>query len=458
VCAAEEIGVRRRNAALKKHGSFTHSHPALIKDWDAQKNVGLCPDAFPATSQKKVWWRCSKGHEWLASIHRRAIENTGCPFCTWQTSRLEIELYSELLSLLGKVGWRHKLAGIEIDIWLPDFHLGIEVDGYPWHSGKESRDKAKNQRLKQHGADLLRVRDVRNGRLFETDVLFSDKEPTIEIATRLAAQLLQQLRTRLSTSQTDALSNYIRNGILINAQKASQMRADLPLPPSGESLEDIRPDLAREWNYAKNAGQIPSMFLPQSNVSVWWRCGRGHEWEAKINNRFNGRGCPICKSMKAALRVIAEGVRQHGSLAGKNPDVATLFDLEANAPLTPDMISHASWKQCWWVCSKNHKWRKSIRAMCSNPYCPECKKQENNLSITKILSWADEHYRLTGKWPTNRSGKVIGSTTEVWGNIGSALARGDRGLSGGTTLSKVLAEHRGAGIRRKQRSTAAAVK
>jgi hypothetical protein len=162
--------------------------------------------------------------------------------------------------------------------------------------------------------------------------------------------------------------------------------------------------------------------------------------------------------MKTALRILAEGVQKHGSLAAKRPDVAKLFDLEANAPLTPDTISHTSSKQCWWMCSNNHKWRKSILAMCSNPYCPECQKQENNLSITKILSWADEHYRLTGKWPTNRSGKVIGSNAEVWGNIGSALARGDRGLPGGTTLSKVLAEHRGVSIRRRQRSTAEVLK
>jgi len=141
VCAAEGIGVRRRNAALRKHGSLTQTHPALVGEWNAEKNVGLNPGAFPAGSQTKVWWRCSKGHEWRASIQRRAIENTGCPYCTWQTSRLEIELFAELLTLMGKAGWRHKIAGIEIDIWLPDFLLVLKLTAI--HGTPEKMKKTK---------------------------------------------------------------------------------------------------------------------------------------------------------------------------------------------------------------------------------------------------------------------------------------------------------------------------
>ena len=30
---------------------------------------------------KKVKWRCSKGHEWYASIHQRTSSKSGCPYC-----------------------------------------------------------------------------------------------------------------------------------------------------------------------------------------------------------------------------------------------------------------------------------------------------------------------------------------------------------------------------------------
>ena len=36
---------------------------------------------FTINSEKKVWWICSKGHEWEAYISNRASKNVGCPYC-----------------------------------------------------------------------------------------------------------------------------------------------------------------------------------------------------------------------------------------------------------------------------------------------------------------------------------------------------------------------------------------
>ncbi|MBQ04335.1 hypothetical protein CL673_06465 [Candidatus Bathyarchaeota archaeon] len=27
---------------------------------------------------------------------------------------------------------------------------------------------------------------------------------------------------------------------------------------------------------------------------IWWRCSRGHEWEAAVASRIRGTGCPDC--------------------------------------------------------------------------------------------------------------------------------------------------------------------
>ncbi len=64
------------------------------------------------------------------------------------------------------------------------------------------------------------------------------------------------------------------------------------------------------------------------------------------------------------------------------------------------------------------------------------------LTIAQILHWADEHKKATGEWPNQSSGQVV-SAEETWAAIDSALGRGNRGLPGGSSLSKVLATHRG---------------
>jgi hypothetical protein len=65
------------------------------------------------------------------------------------------------------------------------------------------------------------------------------------------------------------------------------------------------------------------------------------------------------------------------------------------------------------------------------------------LNIQLILSWADDHHKRTGKWPTKNCGAVLGEPGEKWNGINSALVRGSRELPGRSSLAKLLAKQRG---------------
>jgi hypothetical protein len=65
------------------------------------------------------------------------------------------------------------------------------------------------------------------------------------------------------------------------------------------------------------------------------------------------------------------------------------------------------------------------------------------LGVARILAWADAYYRRMDRWPVIESGKVEGSSGETWSRIDTALRKGLRGLAGGSSLPKLLAEHRG---------------
>ena len=60
------------------------------------------------------------------------------------------------------------------------------------------------------------------------------------------------------------------------------------------------------------------------------------------------------------------------------------------------------------------------------------------LTEKKILAWADAHHERTGKWPSQGSGPVKDASSEKWMNISVALKEGTRGLSGGSSLAKLL--------------------
>ena len=60
--------------------SFAEMHPELISEW-SERNCPVKASDVTFGSQKKYWWVCSYGHEWLASPKTRHA-GEGCPYCS----------------------------------------------------------------------------------------------------------------------------------------------------------------------------------------------------------------------------------------------------------------------------------------------------------------------------------------------------------------------------------------
>lgn len=63
-------------------------------------------------------------------------------------------------------------------------------------------------------------------------------------------------------------------------------------------LKTVNPRLAKEWNFKRNGKLKPTHVSCNSNRKVWWKCSKGHEWQAQINDRNRGNNCPYCSKKK----------------------------------------------------------------------------------------------------------------------------------------------------------------
>ena len=63
-------------------------------------------------------------------------------------------------------------------------------------------------------------------------------------------------------------------------------------------LATTHPELAAEWHPTKNENLTPQDITFGSGKKVWWQCKNNHEWEASVDNRTKGRGCPVCSSRR----------------------------------------------------------------------------------------------------------------------------------------------------------------
>lgn len=77
----DRIDIMSSYIVSRKNKSLSNLFPEIAAEWNDVKNGTLKPDMFKPHSNKKVWWKCSKGHEWESRISDR-VKGRGCPICS----------------------------------------------------------------------------------------------------------------------------------------------------------------------------------------------------------------------------------------------------------------------------------------------------------------------------------------------------------------------------------------
>ena len=399
--------------------------PELLSEWCYDKNQ-VQPIQLTPNSHTKVWWRCEKGHEWFAAPHNRR-NGKGCPHCTHQTSRPEIRILTELMSIYENVISRHKIDGYELDIYLPDLCVGIEYDGAFWHQDKAEKDKQKQQHMESLGNRLLRVREAPLPPISKDDLIVN---PRVE----LTKDVLDKLVFAIG-GDNKKIEAYVSRKTFVNQKLFNTYLDYFPSPFPEKSLARLNPELSEEWHPTKNLPLTPANFTANSGHKVWWQCEKGHQWKATIdgrNRKSGGSGCPFCSpTFKRAS--------QDNNLAVKYPQLLKFFHPTKNAELTPEKVTHGSEIPIWWQCpadpsheffrSPNHMTSSRAKELC--PYCRGTLVSEKNCmdnthpEIAKMF-----HPTLNG----DLSPKTIRATTRKtlwwrcdngheWQATGSAMKR-----------------------------------
>ena len=166
------------------------------------------------------------------------------------------------------------------------------------------------------------------------------------------------------------------------------------------SLENLRPDLVKEWHPTKNE-KTPADYRLYSNKYVWWLCpeSREHEWQAKIVIRKkNKTGCPFCSGRRAW---------SGNSLEKLHPDLTKEWHPTKNGDKTPSNFTPFSNKVIWWKCNKcDHEWKSVIYSRTDGNGCPNCNKGNNTSFIEQTIYYyfkkefkdTSNRYKFRGKY------------------------------------------------------------
>lgn len=287
--------------------SLAETHANVAQQWHPTENGNVTPGAFTAESAHEVWWLCPQsdcGHKWFAPIATRtAGKRRGCPSC--QRPDSEIPIPGESLG---------------------DLYPNVAAE---WHP------------------DL-------NGRLDPFNLKPRSKRK------------VWWLCAACQTTWLASVANRTANGTGCNPCSYAARIAVRDRPEPGRSLADKFVQLVLEWDGDRN-DRSPGELKPGSDYRAWWKCARGHEWQAHVYARTGGEktGCPVCRDLPEAGQSVGE----------LRPDLVQQWHPTLNGDRTPFEFSLGSAFLATWQCSVGHVWDARItnRAKPNGSGCTQCR-------------------------------------------------------------------------------------
>lgn len=341
-------------------------NPELAREWNYEKNGLLKPTDVMSGTKRVVWWKCKKGHEYKTQV---SVRNKGhdCPVCNdeTQTSLPERIVYYYIKKYIPTAINNYVPDNFNkksLDIYIPNYSTAIEYDGSHFHQNLK-KDLDKDILCKKNNIKLYRIREYKlSNKNYESEsikiVLKDSSYICLEDAIRKILNDLNIYECDISISRDlDRIYQFIN------------------FIEKKDSLLNLNPKLAEEWNYEKNGSLKPSNVTLHSGKRVWWKCKEGHEWQAEINSRSKGRRCPYCTNMKLKIG--------YNDLASKKPELLKEWDYDKNS-VKPNNVLFVSSKKVWWICKKcGNEWETSIKIRSLGHGCPLCANRENLKKIKK---------------------------------------------------------------------------
>ncbi len=408
--------------------------PEIAKEWHPIKNGKLTAREVSPNCNKKIWWQCSKGHEWQTSANTRISNKSGCPVCS---GKKVLAGFNDLATVMPEIAkeWHPTKNGdltpLEVTrasdkrVWWLCPVCGYEYQsvignrtvldrGCPRCGRKQQADSyiknrlAKNGTLKANYPEIAKEWNIaRNGKLTPDDVLPGSNK-----------------RVWWKCDKGHEWQTMVSNRVKGHGCPICSGHKVLD---GFNDLATTDPEIAKEWNYEKNAPLTPSDFTAGSSKKVWWRCQNGHEWQASICHRApksnsRGTGCPLCSRNTSHITRIQTIIRNVGTLLDTNPSLAKEWHPDKNGSLKPIDYTAGSHVKVWWKCPRGHEWQATISSRTRGNGCPYCsdKAHKKVLCIetnTIFESLSEASYETCGstKYVTNISNACKGKRKSACG-------------------------------------------
>lgn len=264
-----------------------------MAEWHPTRNQ-VRPEELLSQSNLKMWWHCTRGHEWEAAPNTR-VKGNGCGYCSGRIAAPERSVAALRPDLAAQ--WHPELNG-DLTAWTVMASSGRTIwwqcaAGHEWRASPANR--------------LTRGCAGCSGRRAQPDTSLAALHPDVAAtwhmernAPRTPADVRPGSQIRVwwtcpvGPSHDHQLSTYAK----LQHKNCAYCSGHLLAPE--RTLAAVHPHLAKEWHPTRNLPLSPSSIAAVSGKRVWWLCSAGHEWRTKVSARaYMQSNCPDCQPLRA---------------------------------------------------------------------------------------------------------------------------------------------------------------
>ena len=236
---------------------------AIKRYWDYKKNTEKPENVF-ADSQKEYWWK-GYNKSFLMPISCLTTKGGGTSF---PEQAIMFYLKKEGIDVKHRYKVKEQSKNYEIDIYLPDYKVGIEYDGVHWHKNKITEDNIKNEAIKNANIYLIRIREAG---LPPTNIVYGE-----EILCDIDNEDYLTAIANSITSIFDILKKYNIIPLSISKQNIEQ---DRPLILGNYLLGFEEDNINSTWLskfWSKENGIEPYLVSLNSQERYYFKCKNGN--------------------------------------------------------------------------------------------------------------------------------------------------------------------------------------
>lgn len=304
----DRVQIYEQYIEIEKENSIVAKIPDVAKQWDFKRNGNVRPEYILCTSTKKFYWKCEKGHSWLAQVYSR-YSGSGCPYCA---GKILVPGENDLLSQNPRLvkEWDYENNGDlkpnEITVnntkrvwWVcPScgHHWKVSVanrnsgTGCPKCADKERTITKHMNIVKIRGSfadnypHLLKEWDYEKNIGLDPSVLPPHCGKTVWwVCSECGHKWAATMDARAKGHGCEKC--YKRNNSKVQQQRAVKKKG---------AFSVSHPHLIKDWVFDRNDG-TPDDYSAGSHYRACWKCHLcGYQWVSPIFKRTGGHKCPKC--------------------------------------------------------------------------------------------------------------------------------------------------------------------